>query len=49
MAKELAQKQFDGVDLHDYDDQKVYIEQGNGHKVHYDVKKELETIQPTFI
>lgn len=47
VAKELAQKQFDGVDLHDYDDQKVYIEQGNGHKAHYDVKKELGTIRPT--
>lgn len=47
VANELAQKQFDGVDLYDYDDQKVYIEQGDGHKAHYDVKKDLEAIRPT--
>lgn len=47
VRNELAQKQFDGVNLHDYDDQKVYIEQGDGHKAHYDVKKDLETIRPT--
>lgn len=47
LSRELAAKQVDGVVLGDYEQQSVYVQDGQEHKAHYDISKEIKTIRPT--
>lgn len=47
LTRELATKQVDGVILGDYEQQSVFIQDGQEHKAHYDISKEIKSIRPT--
>lgn len=47
LSGELAAKQVDGVVLGDFEQQSVYIQDGQEHKAHYDITKEIKSIRPT--
>ena len=46
LANAIANKSFDGNNLGNYEDKKVFID-ANGRRAHYDINKEIKSIRPT--
>lgn len=47
LKQALAAKEFDGVELGDYESQKIHVSDNNNHNAHFDITKDIQSIKPT--